>query len=237
MIWRKCTPSEDDTSACCKDEEGKVRYGSTKEDKCQLTTSNEKEMDDCADGKLNEAVTSDNTHDVLDELVRLTKYTLEELREWHKMFMEQNPDGKMRKEGIEDLFLQMFPKGNAAKFARNVFRTYDVDGDGQICFKEFILGISVTDRGTVEEKLEWAFAIYDKDGSGYIDKEETLDILLSVQEMQGKTNKKAAEKVVKRVFNKFDVDKDGKLSKKEFLDGCAKDQSLVSHLKWAGTEN
>ena len=65
-----------------------------------------------------------------------------------------------------------------------LFRIFDRDGDGSIDFKvhealvikevniftdtlkEFMIATDMTRSGEAEEKLRWAFKMYDKDGSG-----------------------------------------------------------------------
>ena len=57
-----------------------------------------------------------------------------------------------------------------------------------LCFfilKEFVAGLSVLARGTLAEKLRWAFSLYDINCDGVITKEEMLDIIGAIYDMKG----------------------------------------------------
>lgn len=59
-----------------------------------------------------------------------------------------------------------------------MFRSFDKDGSGSIEFKEFLLAINITsNKGKPEDKLNWAFDMYDIDGNGTIDKSEMESII------------------------------------------------------------
>jgi len=58
-----------------------------------------------------------------------------------------------------------------------VFRTFDSDNSGKIDFKEFLLAINITSAGKPEQKLEWAFQMYDVNGDGTIEPKEMTEII------------------------------------------------------------
>ncbi|KAI6178180.1 hypothetical protein M3Y98_00472800 [Aphelenchoides besseyi] len=105
---------------------------------------------------------------------------------------------------------------------------------GFIDFKEFLLAINVTSSGTPEQKLEWAFRMYDIDGNGTIDEKEMIKIIEAIYEMLGPEVTKSADdsprKRAKMIFEKMDVNNDKELTLKEFVDGCLADKELFQIL-------
>ena len=52
--------------------------------------------------------------------------------------------------------------------------------------QEFVMGLSVLARGSLPERLQWAFNLYDINGDGIITKDEMLDIVSAIYEMMGR---------------------------------------------------
>jgi len=53
--------------------------------------------------------------------------------------------------------------------------------------QDFVTGLSVLARGTVQEKLEWAFGLYDINGDGVIGRDEMVNIVTAIYDMIGKS--------------------------------------------------
>ena len=87
-----------------------------------------------------------------------------------------------------------------------VFHTFDQDNDGGIDFVEFLKAVSITSHGTLEDKLEWAFSLYDLDNNGQITKYEMLQIMTAISTMlPHEYNDVPIDKVVDDLFLKMDT--------------------------------
>ena len=107
---------------------------------------------------------------------------------------------------------------NNDKVINRIFDIFDADQNNFLDVGEFINGIKKLINGTNHEKIKFAFQIHDIDGSGDIDKQE-LEILvkniLIENNLDFDTNQLAL--IVSDLFNKADMDGNGKIDFNEFL--------------------
>ena len=98
-------------------------------------------------------------------------------------FRKETATGQLDEQRFVGIFTKFFPHGSPDKFARRIFSSFDTDKNGTIDFKEYICALSVTSRGKVDDKLGWAFQLYDKDGDGLISMDEMEEIVQAIYDM------------------------------------------------------
>ncbi|XP_043556524.1 Kv channel-interacting protein 4-like [Chiloscyllium plagiosum] len=122
----------------------------------------------------------------LEQLEAQTKFTKKELQILYRGFKNECPSGIVNEETFKEIYAQFFPQGDASTYAHFLFNAFDTDHNGSVSFEDFVMGLSVLLRGTIQDKLKWAFNLYDINKDGYVTKEEMLDIMKSIYDMMGK---------------------------------------------------
>ncbi|EJT53208.1 hypothetical protein A1Q1_07446 [Trichosporon asahii var. asahii CBS 2479] len=153
----------------------------------------------------------------------------------YKGFLKDCPSGQLNKDEFKKIYRQFFPFGDPSQFADYVFNVFDEDKSGTIEFKEFICALSVTSRGRLDEKLKWAFQLYDINQDGFITYDEMLQIVRSIYKMTGQMvslpeDEDTPEKRVDKIFRNMDLNKDHRLTFDEFKEGSKQDPTIVQAL-------
>ncbi|XP_058451438.1 Kv channel-interacting protein 1-like [Malaya genurostris] len=170
--------------------------------------------------------------DSLGELTRTARFTEDEIKRIYRGFKAECPTGIVKEETFKGIYSQFFPLGAASgQYAHYVFNSIDLDRNGSLSFEEFVANLSILLRGTVDEKLQWTFSLYDINGDGCITKEEMKEIVTAIYELMGKVpegceEEQAIKEKVERLFEKMDRNCDGKITLDEFIECCTTDESI-----------
>ncbi|XP_043464475.1 Kv channel-interacting protein 1-like [Leptopilina heterotoma] len=200
---------------------------------------NQVSEDDCSsqpDSEYEEEQIPRYRPDSLASLCRATRFSEAELKRIYRGFKAQCPTGVVREETFKCIYSQFFPQGaNASQYAHYVFNTLDQDHSGLLSFEDFVTGLSILSRGSIEEKLRWTFSLYDINGDGCITREEMTDIVTAVYELLGKLsdnspNREIVREKVDRMFLKMDGNKDGVVTLSEFLEACRADPDISTNI-------
>ncbi|KAL4728457.1 Calcineurin subunit B [Fusarium chlamydosporum] len=152
------------------------------------------------------------TSAVLDNLVQGSNFDREEVDRLRKRFMKLDKDNSGTIE--RDEFLSL-PQISSNPLATRMIAIFDEDGGGDVDFQEFVTGLSAfSSKGNKEQKLQFAFKVYDIDRDGYISNGELFIVL---KMMVGSNLKdQQLQQIVDKTIMEADLDKDGKISFEEF---------------------
>ncbi|XP_062141065.1 uncharacterized protein LOC133849171 isoform X3 [Drosophila sulfurigaster albostrigata] len=173
--------------------------------------------------------------DSLSALSRATRFTEDEIKRIYRGFKAECPTGVVKEDTFKVIYSQFFPQGgscaNPTLYAHYVFNTLDQDHSGIVSFEDFVQGLSILSRGSVEEKLRWTFSLYDINGDGFITREEMTDIVTAIYELMGRLPDECPEEEkikgkVEQIFQKMDINRDGVVTLEEFLEACRNDDAI-----------
>jgi neurocalcin delta len=192
------------------------------------TGSKKKKTDNSTDENTDE-IQPELTDRVVNELLHKTKFSQQDIVDWWHGFLNDCPSGVLDKKKFVEVYQYRYPNGKAKKFCEHVFRTFNPDKKTQVIdFEHFMCAIDITLNGDSDDKLGWAFTMYDINGDQRISKDEMVAVVESMFDLLGK-NKKGANNPrlhVDQIFQRIDTDKDNYISKDEFLSGCKTDPQI-----------
>jgi len=156
----------------------------------------------------------------------LTNFSIEEILSCYENFVKQSVDGLMDQDNFEVFWGQYMNKNCEKEYTQHVFRSFDFNNDGYVNFREFICGLSMSMRGSLDEKLTWAFNMYDQNKDGLITLDEMEESMKAVYSMNGVIEPEQLKCGVE-AFHGIDKDMDGRITVAEFIKGVKKDQRLI----------
>ncbi|KAI8500180.1 hypothetical protein Bbelb_217460 [Branchiostoma belcheri] len=124
--------------------------------------------------------THSRRRNIVEQLTRITNFRESEVKTWYRLFYADCPDGLLTEPVFVNFYVNFFQSGDEGRkiaMAKRIFHAFDRDGSGTVDFREYLTGMSALLRGSVVEKLKWAFNMYDLDGNGEISRLELHNVL------------------------------------------------------------
>jgi len=149
-----------------------------------------------------------------EEIHSIAHFTKEDITRLYNRFRALDTDGNGQLDPNEILGVAELTEN---PLVQRVISVFDKDSSGTVSFIEFLLGLAKLTAGTSEEqKLRFAFSIYDVNKDGFISNGDLFKVMkMMVGENLGETQ---LQQLVDRQIVMADQDGDGKLSFEEFKD-------------------
>ena len=156
----------------------------------------------------------------------------QEIRAAFEEFKQEHPNGKLNLEDFKICLQDAIPKKYVESMAEYIYRVYDTDGDGTIDFKEFMIVFYIMSEGSEEDVLSGIFRIFDIDGNGSISLDEMKKLVSAMYRLLKKDdpNLESQKFISNFAFSEADYDKDGLVTKEEFISACLTEESFVKLL-------
>ncbi|KAL2911110.1 hypothetical protein HK105_209429 [Polyrhizophydium stewartii] len=149
----------------------------------------------------------------LAELGKISTFSTEEINRLYRRFQFLDKEN-MGRIALEEL--HAIPELAVNPLAQRIHAVFDLDNRNEINFRQFVSVLSVFAKGAKrEQKLNFAFRVYDVDGDGLLD---TSDLTHIVKLMVGSnfSDDEIAKMVHQTILDADTLDHDGAISFAEF---------------------
>ncbi|KAH8739664.1 hypothetical protein FG386_001221 [Cryptosporidium ryanae] len=154
------------------------------------------------------------------DLIQAANFTRRDLIQIYSRFkaLDTNQNGELDPHELFEM-----PEIADNPLVKRVISVFDTNKDGKVSFVEFVIGLARLAVGTdPEEKMKFAFDIYDVNGDGWISNGELFKVMKMM--VGDNLEDQQLQQLVDRCIIQTDRDGDGLISYDEFRD-------VVSHLE------
>ncbi|CAN4077045.1 unnamed protein product [Withania somnifera] len=169
-----------------------------------------------------------------DALVSETCFTMNDVEALYILYKKLSSsiidDGLIHKEEFLQALFSCSHRQNL--FADRLFDLFDLKRNGIIEFGEFVRSLSIFHpKAPEEDKITFAFRVYDLKNTGYIERDELKEMILAIlQESNLTLPNDVIEEMVHKTIQEADLNGDGRIDPEEWKELVTKYPSLIKNM-------